>query len=82
MAELFSPATRFSTWRRLWLYLAKAEKHLGLPISDEAIAQMEACLILTNEDFQVANEEEARVRHDVMAHVYAFGKAAPAAAGM
>jgi adenylosuccinate lyase len=82
MAELFSPATRFSTWRQLWLWLAKAEKQLGLPISDEAISQMEAHLNLTEEDFAVAAEEEKRRRHDVMAHVHAFGQVAPAAAGI
>ncbi|CCX30199.1 L-Aspartase-like protein [Pyronema domesticum] len=82
MAELFSPATRFSTWRQLWLWLAKAEKQLGLPISDEAISQMEAHLELTDEDFKVAAEEEARRRHDVMAHVHAYGQNAPAAAGI
>ena len=82
MAELFSPATRFSTWRQLWLWLAKAEKQLGLPISDEAIKQMESHLVLTEEDFKIAAEEEARRRHDVMAHVHAFGLNAPAAAGI
>lgn len=82
MAELFSPATRFSTWRQLWLWLAKAEKQLGLPISDEAIEQMEAHLDLTEEDFAIAAEEEKRRRHDVMAHVHAFGQNAPAAAGI
>ena len=82
MAELFSPATRFGTWRKLWLWLAKAEKQLGLPISDDAIAQMEAHLVLTEDDFRVAAEEELRRRHDVMAHVHAFGLNAPAAAGI
>ncbi|TGZ83960.1 Adenylosuccinate lyase [Ascodesmis nigricans] len=82
MAELFSPAMRFRTWRQLWLWLAMAEKQLGLPISDEAIAQMEAHLDLTDEDFAVAAEEEKRRRHDVMAHVHAFGQVAPAAAGI
>jgi len=82
MAELFSPATRFGTWRQLWLWLAKAEKQLGLPISDEAIQQMESHLVLTHEDFAVAAEEEKRRRHDVMAHVHTFGQNAPAAAGI
>jgi len=82
MAELFSPATRFSTWRQLWLWLAQSEKQLGLPISDEAISQMEAHLVLTEEDFAVAADEEKRRRHDVMAHVHAFGQNAPAAAGI
>lgn len=82
MAELFSPATRFRTWRQLWLWLAQAQKQLGLPIPDEAIAQMEAHLTLTDDDFAVAAAEETRRRHDVMAHVHAFGLRAPAAAGI
>ncbi|CAZ79672.1 unnamed protein product [Tuber melanosporum] len=82
MAQLFSNKIRFRTWRQLWVWLAKAEKQLGLPISDEAIAQMEAHLDLTDEDFKVAAEEEKRRRHDVMAHVHTFGQVAPAAAGI
>ncbi|KAH8154089.1 uncharacterized protein LAJ45_01856 [Morchella importuna] len=82
MAQLFSNKTRFRTWRQLWVWLAKAEKQLGLPIPDEAITQMEAHLDLTPEDFKVAEEEEKRRRHDVMAHVHAFGQVAPAAAGI
>lgn len=82
MAELFSPATRFRTWRQLWLWLAQAQKQLGLPIPDDAIAQMGAHLTLTDEDFTIAAAEEARRRHDVMAHVHAFGLRAPAAAGI
>ena len=82
MVELFSPQTRFKTWRQLWLWLAKAEKQLGVEISDEAISQMEGNLELTEEDFTVAAEEERRRLHDVMAHVHAFGLRAPAAAGI
>ncbi|GAO46882.1 putative adenylosuccinate lyase [Saitoella complicata NRRL Y-17804] len=83
MSELFSNATRFGTWRKLWLNLATAEKQLGLSqITDEALEQMKANLVLNEEDFKVAAAEEKRVRHDVMAHVHAFGKNAPAAAGI
>jgi len=82
MAQLFSPQKRFSTWRQLWVWLAKAEKQLGLHITDEAIEQMEKHLTLTDEDMKIAAEEEKRRRHDVMAHVYAFGKNAPAAEGI
>ncbi|BFZ59694.1 adenylosuccinase ade13 [Saitoella coloradoensis] len=83
MSELFSNATRFGTWRKLWLNLATAEKQLGLSqITDEALEQMKANLVLKEEDFKVAAAEEKRVRHDVMAHVHAFGKNAPAAAGI
>ena len=82
MLRLFSPHTRSSTWRQLWLWLAEAEKELGLPISDEAIAQMKAHITLTGDDFAIAAAEEKRRRHDVMAHVHAYGQAAPEAAGI
>jgi adenylosuccinate lyase len=62
--------------------LAEAEKELGLPISDEAITQMKDNVVMTDECFKVAAEEERRRRHDVMAHVHAFGQVAPAAAGI
>ncbi|KAI5991238.1 L-Aspartase-like protein [Pisolithus albus] len=82
MANLFSPAKRYRTWRELWLNLAIAEKALGLPITDEAIEQMKANLDLTPEQFDIAAEEEKKRRHDVMAHVHTFGQVAPAAAGI
>ncbi|KAJ7590448.1 L-Aspartase-like protein [Mycena floridula] len=82
MANLFSPARRFYTWRQLWLNLAIAEKQLGLPIPDEAIEQMKANLDLTPEQFEIAAKEEKKRRHDVMAHVHTFGQVAPAAAGI
>ncbi|KAL4985396.1 Cullin repeat-like-containing domain protein [Aspergillus falconensis] len=73
---------RFSTWRQLWLWLAEAEKELGLPITDEAIEQMREHTTIKDEEFKVAAEEEKRRRHDVMAHVHAYGQVAPAAAGI
>lgn len=79
MLTLFSPRTRASTWRQLWIYLAQSQKELGLPIPDEAITQMEAAKVMSDEDFKVAAVEEKRRRHDVMAHVHAFGQRAPAA---
>ncbi|KAI9676727.1 MAG: adenylosuccinase ade13 [Trizodia sp. TS-e1964] len=82
MSALFSPRTRASTWRQLWVWLAEAEKELGLPISDEAISQMKEHITLTDKDFEVAELEEKKRRHDVMAHVYAYGQVAPAAAGI
>ncbi|KAF8901147.1 adenylosuccinate lyase [Gymnopilus junonius] len=82
MANLFSPAKRFSIWRQLWLNLAIAEKQLGLPISDEAIEQMKANLNLTPTQFEIAAVEEKKRRHDVMAHVHTYGQVAPAAAGI
>ena len=82
MLKLFSPRVRHSTWRQLWLWLAQGEKNLGLDIPDTAISGMESHLTVTDEDFSVAAEEEKRRRHDVMAHVHAFGVAVPAAAGI
>lgn len=67
MKYLFSPRNRFSTWRQLWIWLAEAEKELGLDISDEAIAQMKAHKVIRDEEFAVAAEEEKKRRHDVMA---------------
>ncbi len=77
MQEIFAPRHRFGTWRRLWLALAEAEKEMGLPISDEAIAQMRAGL--DDLDLDKAAEYERRFRHDVMAHVHLFGDVAPEA---
>ncbi|HEY7368405.1 MAG TPA: adenylosuccinate lyase [Thermoanaerobaculia bacterium] len=80
MSEIFSPRFRFTTWRRLWLWLAEEERRLGLPVSEEALAQMRARL--SDIDFAAAAREEERTRHDVMAHVRVFGEAAPAARGI
>ncbi len=77
MQYLFSNDMKFSTWRRLWIALAKAEKELGLPITDEQIAQMQAHVNDINYDIALQREKE--IRHDVMSHVYAFGEQCPAA---
>lgn len=83
MSHLFSLETRYSTWRKLWYNLARAEKELGIPnISDEALAQMQAHLTITPEGIDEATKQEAIVRHDVMSHVHQFGVEAPAAAGI
>jgi adenylosuccinate lyase len=82
MSVLFSARRRFSTWRQLWVWLAEAEAELGLAISPEALSQMRSHVTLTDEDFRVAEIEEKKRRHDVMAHVHAFGQVAPAAAGI
>jgi adenylosuccinate lyase len=83
MSQLFSQRSRHSTWRKLWLYLAEAEKELGIEtISDEALKQMREHLMVTDEDFEIARVEEKKRRHDVMAHVHAFGQVAPQAAGI
>ena len=79
MLELWSPAMRHGLWRELWLALAEAEQELGVPIPDEAIVQMRAHL--SDIDFDVVAAYERRFRHDVMAHVHAFGDVAPAARG-
>lgn len=80
MLKLFSSDTRYRTWRKLWVSLAKAEKALGLPISSEQIAELENNI--DNIDYECVRQREAEVRHDVMAHVYAYGVAAPKAAGI
>jgi adenylosuccinate lyase len=79
MLELWSPAVRHGLWRRLWLALAEAERELGVPIPDEALGQMRAQL--DDIDFEAVAAYERRFRHDVMAHVHAFGDVAPAARG-
>ena len=80
MLRLFSPDARYQTWRRLWVELARAEHELGLPITAGQVAELEAHV--TDIDYECAAQREKEVRHDVMAHVYAFGKAAPSAAGI
>lgn len=78
MQHYFSDDYKFSTWRKLWIALAKAEKELGLDISDNQISEMEAHADDINYD--VAAEREKQVRHDVMSHVYAYGLQCPNAA--
>jgi len=77
MRELFGEQRKFCTWRRIWLALAEAQKELGLNITDEQVAQM--AVHLDDIDFDAAEKYEAKFRHDVMAHIHAFGDAAPAA---
>lgn len=71
MKYIFSPEKKFRTWRRLWTALARAEKQLGLRITDEQIEELEK--YADNINFDVAKERERQVRHDVMSHVYAYG---------
>ena len=80
MQHIFSENFKFRTWRRLWIALARAEQALGLDITDEQIAEMEAHK--DDIDYATAEAREREVRHDVMAHVYTYGKAAPSAAGI
>ena len=80
MQYIFSPDMKFRTWRRLWIALAETEKELGLPITDEQIAELKAHAQEINYD--VAREREKEVRHDVMSHVYAYGVQCPKAKGI
>ena len=80
MLHLFSADMRYQTWRRLWVSLARAEMELGLPITAEQVAELEAHI--EDIDYAVVAQREKQVRHDVMAHVYAYGQVAPSAAGI
>ena len=80
MLKLFSADTRYTTWRKLWVSLAKAESKLGLPITEDQIKELEANV--ENIDYECVRAREKEVRHDVMAHIYAYGKVAPSAAGI
>jgi adenylosuccinate lyase len=77
MLYLFSPHFKFSMWRRLWVALAEAEKELGLPIQQSQISQMKKNV--DNINFEQAAEFEKKFRHDVMAHVHAYGEQCPEA---
>ena len=80
MLELFSQTKRIRTWRRLWVSLARAEHALGLPVTEDQVKELEEHV--DDIDFDAAAAREKEVRHDVMAHVYAYGLAAPGAAGV
>ena len=80
MQQVFSENFKFRTWRRLWISLAKAEKELGLSITDEQIAELEA--FKDDINYDVAEAREKVVRHDVMSHVYAYGQQCPNAAAI
>ena len=77
MLELWSPQARHQLWRELWVALAEAERELGVDIPAEAVSQMREHV--ADIDFAAVAEYERRFRHDVMAHVHAFGDVAPAA---
>lgn len=80
MQYVFSPDFKFGTWRRLWVALAKAEKSLGIDITDEQIREMESKV--DDIDYEYAAAREKEVRHDVMAHVLTFGHQCPKAKGV
>ena len=77
MQYIFSPDKKFTTWRKLWIALAESEKELGLPITDEQIAEMKQ--FAEDINYDVAKKREREVRHDVMSHVYAYGVQCPKA---
>ena len=80
MLRLFSPDTRYETWRQLWVALARAESKLGLPITEQQVRQLEEHV--TGIDYAVVAQREKEVRHDVMAHIYAYGLDCPEAKGI
>ncbi len=77
MQYIFSPDKKFSTWRRLWVALARAEMELGLPVTQEQVAELEAHI--TDIDYEKAAQWEKKLRHDVMAHVHTYGELCPKA---
>lgn len=80
MSSLWSEQRKFSTWRRLWVILAEAERQLGLPITEEQIAELRGQV--DNIDFAAAAKYEKKLRHDVMAHVHTYGDVCPSARGI
>lgn len=80
MSYLFSDEMKFKTWRKLWVALAECEKRLGLNITDEQICELKSNI--ENINYEVAEEREKEVRHDVMSHVYAYGVQCPEAKGI
>lgn len=80
MQYIFSADKKFTTWRKLWVALARAEMKLGLPVTETQVKQLEKHI--NDIDYNVAAEREKQVRHDVMAHVYTYGKVCPDADGI
>ena len=80
MKYIFSPDMKFRTWRKLWIVLAESEMELGLPVTQEQIDELKAHADDIN--YEVAEEREKLVRHDVMSHVYAYGQQCPKAKGI
>lgn len=80
MQYIFSADKKFTTWRKLWVALARAEMKLGLNVTEEQVKELEAHI--NDIDYEVAEEREKVVRHDVMAHVYTYGKVCPKSAGI
>ncbi len=80
MQYIFSADKKFTTWRKLWVALARAEMKLGLPVTEAQVKQLEEHI--NDIDYDVAAEREKQVRHDVMAHVYTYGQVCPDAEGI
>ncbi|MGZ6970678.1 MAG: adenylosuccinate lyase, partial [Thermoanaerobaculia bacterium] len=79
MSAMFSARSKFTSWRRLWLWLAEAEKELGLPIPEASLEALRAHLVPTEAELTAADRYERETKHDVMAHLHALGDVAPAA---
>ncbi|MBO6512428.1 MAG: adenylosuccinate lyase [Phycisphaerales bacterium] len=82
MCKIWSPRHKFTTWRKIWLAVAQAQQACGLDITDQQINEMKANLEVTDEDMTAAAKYERELRHDVMAHVHAFGDKCPSAKGI
>ncbi len=82
MCKIWSPRHKFTTWRKIWLAVAEAQQACGLDITDEQLDEMRAHLEVTDEDMELAAKYERELRHDVMAHVHAFGDRCPKARGI
>jgi len=82
MLRLWSPRHKFQTWRRIWLTVAEAQHELGLPVTKEQVEELRATLDVTDADIELANKYEHELRHDVMAHVHAWGDRCPKAKGI
>ena len=82
MSAMFSARSKFTTWRRLWLWLAEAERELGLPIPEASLEALRAHLVPTEAELTAADRYERETKHDVMAHLHVLGDVAPAARGI
>src|SRR5688572_33397549 len=82
MLRIWSPRHKFQTWRRIWLAVAEAQHEMGLPVTREQVEELRATLEVRDEDMQAAEGYERKLRHDVMAHVHAWGDRCPKAKGI
>jgi adenylosuccinate lyase len=82
MLRLWSPRHKFQTWRRIWLAVAEAQHEMGLPVTKEQVEELRANLEVSDQDLEKAAEYEGKLRHDVMAHVHAWGERCPQARGV